>query len=259
MKIKSIYILIGGLLLFCGSSISVSGQDNPESENYENDRSDHWHHHIPHRHHRSNTTTLFFGFSLGINGYLNEGNINLPSELDDLELVYGNSWEFSWHVIKQRIDLYKDRFRLYYGPEFVFSRYRFVNDVTLVPGQSEVTITRDDIDYKKNRLRTVFLTLPVTLEYKAKHGRYGNSFRMAFGASGGILLGAKTRQKSEEFGVQKKKDDFNLNKFRLGLKGQIGFGHVGFFVDYGLTKFFKEDEGPSLNPITFGLVWFWFD
>ena len=63
----------------------------------------------------------------------------------------------------------------------------------------------------------------------------------------------------EENNEPKKIDKVNtglyLENLRYGIRGEVGIGeHVTFFTTYDLNTLFQDGKGPSLNPITFGIV-----
>ena len=48
--------------------------------------------------------------------------------------------------------------------------------------------------------------------------------------------------------------DFYLSNFRYGLRGQMGWRRLDFFVNYDLNPVFYVDTGPKLNTISFGIT-----
>ncbi len=198
--------------------------------------------------------TSWLGLTLGINGFASGGALNLPSELDDFELRYSKSTEWTINLIKQRFDLYKKNVYLEYGPDIVFNIYRFENSTTLVPGQEEVTVVNESVRFSKNRLRITSLSFPVLFDFHTKKGKHGHKFRFGAGAYGNIVLAAMQGQNSKDAEKTRTRDDFNLNKFNYGLMARVGLGPITLFSKYGLTTFFKENEGPNLTPFTFGIV-----
>ncbi len=215
---------------------------------------------IPGKKENGRLTTFWGGLKIGLNGYGTNGKLNLPNDLDNLELNYGRSVEVTLPLLKQRIQLdKKDRIRLFYGPELNFKFYNFTNNVTLIPGGDQLVITEDAVDYKKNRLHTFVLSSPLLLDFKTKQGKGGNSFNFAAGMYGGVVLGANQKQKSKEFGKVRVKDDFNLNKFNYGLMAKVGSGPVSFYAKYSLNSMFKDGQGPELYPFSVGINILTFD
>jgi len=196
--------------------------------------------------------TRYFMLDIGSNTYLSDGKFNLPNELNNMELDYGKSVNINLHLFRQRIGLIGKNLNFMYGLELTWNNYHFAEDITLIHDVDELTIVEENINFKKNAFSTTFLQVPVLLNIETNPNKLSRSFRLSAGVYGGVLLGARTKQKSSEKGKVKIKDDFNLNKFRYGAIGQIGFGCVNFYVDYALNDLFKESQGPELTPISIG-------
>ncbi len=212
----------------------------------------HKHREDDHDHSKDRVRTRHFMLDIGSNTYLSDGKFNLPNELNNMELDYGKSVNINLHLFRQRIGLIGRNLNFMYGLELAWNNYHFSESITLVHDADELTIVEDNINFKKNALGTTFLQLPVLLNIETNPNNLNKSFRLSAGVYGGVLLGARTKQKSSERGKVKIRDDFNLNKFRYGAIGQIGFGCVNFYVDYALNDLFKESQGPELTPISIG-------
>ncbi|MEZ4888615.1 MAG: outer membrane beta-barrel protein [Chitinophagales bacterium] len=198
--------------------------------------------------------TRYFMLDLGFNTYLSDGSFNLPSELNDLDLDYGKSLNVNLHLFRQRIGLIGNNLNFMYGLELAWNNYHFENDITLIHDADALMIVDNNIDFKKNKLATTYLQMPVLFNIETNPRQPEKSFRISGGAYGGLLLGARTKQKSSENGKVKIKDDFNINKFRYGVIGQVGIGPVNFYVDYALNSLFKDGEGPDLRPLSIGFT-----
>ncbi len=191
---------------------------------------------------------------IGFNGYLYNGEVNLPSELNDFELNYGRSININLHLFRHRIGLIGNSFNFMYGLEFAWNNYRFENDVTLLHDVDVVTFEESSVGFKKNKLATTFLQIPVLFNVETNPQKPSKSFRISAGAYGGLLLSSRTKQKTTDNVKVKVKDNFNLNKFRYGVIGEIGLGCVNLYVDYALNGLFKEEAGPELRPFSVGLT-----
>ena len=84
-------------------------------------------------------------------------------------------------------------------------------------------------------------------------------FRIGAGVYGGYRLGSHSKYVIEESGNRDKirdRDHFYLTNFRYGVRGQVGFGDIDFFVMYDLNNVFASGRGPEgakLNAIAFGI------
>jgi Outer membrane protein beta-barrel domain len=192
--------------------------------------------------------TYWFGLDFGFNAIMENGNLNLSAATSDLDMNYGKSTQWKIHVFRQEIDLYKNKVRLIYGPTFEFSRYNFTNAIKFTPNQPSLQINREPegVRHVNNRLYTSWLQVPVMIGYESNPKRKGQSFRAAVGVYGSLLLASNHEYRVEgEANEVNIKDDFNLNTFRYGLTGRIGFGRVTLYADYALNSMFKEDQAPA--------------
>lgn len=206
-------------------------------------------------HQLKKVSTRWILFDIGINTLLQDGSFDFTDEAAPFELAYGKSWNFNIHLFRQRLSLYKNKVNLLYGASFEFYNYRFNDPITLIPNVSPLEVTiNEGIEYKKNKLFTSFISAPLMLNYESNPRHPKKSFHLSIGAFGGLRLGGHTKQKTEEMGKVKIKDDFNLSNVRYGFTSQFGYGPVYFYLNYAANSFFKEGAGPELQPLNFGIT-----
>ena len=190
-------------------------------------------------------------FDIGFSTYLENNSINLSKELDEFELLYNGSLNFNFHLIRHRIPIIKDHASIEYGLSFSWMSYKFANDFRIVPDKLEFTTENDGTVYKKNKLKTTFVEVPILFTLTPGKRK---SFYLSGGVYGGILITSKQKLKAVDGAKSKIKDDFNLNKFRYGFVGRIGVGPLAFYAQYSLTDLFKEGQGPVLQPFNIGVT-----
>ncbi len=202
--------------------------------------------------------TRWLMLDYGISAYRHNGSMDLPAEYMAFDQKYWGSNNWNLHVVKQRVNISNHKLNLMYGLTFEFNRYNFRNNVGLTPNESQVTVVDyDDLQFEDNRLNATYLTVPFMLNFESNPNKRSRSFRVNAGVYGGILLTGRLKQESEDGSIDHKlDDDFNLNPFRYGVATQIGFGRVNFFMNYGLSDLFDEDEngGFDLQPLNFGIT-----
>lgn len=256
MTIKKNVILLQLLLaiilnLLCFSLIAQKGDRDFEDrwEKKKNRNSSHWHGDWDWN---NNWGDVRLGLlDIGFSTYLHDGNLNLPRELDDFDLLYGGSININWHVIRHRVRLIKSDLRFEYGLTLSWMQYKFSNDFRILEDTSPLTLQDDGIDYKKNKLKTTFLEIPFMLTIAPGKRK---SFYLSGGYFVGFLIGSKQKLKTQDGDKTKIKDDFNLNKFRYGVAGRIGLGPIAFYAEIALNDLFKEDQGPQLTPFNIGIT-----
>ena len=119
----------------------------------------------------------------------------------------------------------------------------------------------DSVEYKKNKLTTTYVDIPLELRYRSKPDGRNYSIKAGVGIKAGLLLGSHTKYVGEgrSFGAfqeEVKVKEHNvpeLSKFRYGLTARIGYGPFNLQAFYGLSGLFNEGLGPAMKPISIGL------
>jgi hypothetical protein len=120
----------------------------------------------------------------------------------------------------------------------------------------------DTSHFKKYKVATAFLEVPVELRFTANPEAGGKSFKMALGAKVGTMLAAWTKGKNLQNRsgstindyTEKLKSKRYFNTTRLSVTGRVGYGHFSLFGSYALTPVFKEGVGPKMNTLSVGLT-----
>jgi len=193
------------------------------------------------------------GLSLGLNSFMYKGNTNLPLKYNNLELEALRSWNVNLKLVEAKISLINHQVNLLTGISLDWNNYRFRNNINLSPRTDTLYITRDTIDFKKNKLMTQNLMGHLMLQFESKPGKKGKTFDIGAGGFAGYMLNARTKQVSDARGKNKFEDDFQLNSFRYGLCGRIGYGAFDLYVNYTLNDIFRPNLGPSVQNLSFGL------
>ena len=198
------------------------------------------------------------GFLMGVNGWLSNGSFDMPKGQEYMDLNYGKSLNFQLNPCEKNFHLYKNYINLVVGLGFEWNQYEFSNKTKLTADNSYTSGTIDTsglFTYKKNRLRTIFANVPVLLEFNTSKN-HRKSFHIAFGAVVGYKLGSRTRQILEQNHTDItliRKDDYNINPFRVNAHASIGYHNFTVFADYSLTPLFRNNKGPQLYPFTVGI------
>lgn len=198
------------------------------------------------------------GFSMGVNGWLSNGGFSMPKGQEYMNLNYGKSLNFQLNPFEKDIHLYKNYINLVTGLGFEWNQYEFENRSKLNPDSSYTYGTIDSSNvfrYKKNRLKSTFVNVPLLLEFNTNKNP-NKAFHIAFGVIGGYKLGSRTRQVLENGGDEIRvirKDDYNINPFRLNAHASVGYRNLTLFADYALTPLFERGKGPEVYPFTIGV------
>lgn len=123
------------------------------------------------------------------------------------------------------------------------------------------TNVSDTNHYKKTKLATTYLELPVEFRFSADPLK-GKGFKAAIGVKVGTMINAHTRNtkfqdkngNSLSEHVQKESSKKFFNRNRLSATARAGYGNFSLFGSYQLSALFKDGQGPVVRPFTIGIT-----
>lgn len=198
------------------------------------------------------------GLELGINGLMTpDRSINLPSELDYLDLRYEKSVAVNLNLYQQTLAMMGDVVGLYTGIGLGWNNYRLPNDILLVKGSNELEHIELETDLPyKNKLTLMMVNVPLMLELQTRSHSELSKFHLAAGLNLGVRLSSHTKQVYKIDGKKdkvKSHEDFYINPFRYDLQARLGWGKLNFFASYSLNSLFRDGKGPEVYPFSIGL------
>jgi hypothetical protein len=196
------------------------------------------------------------GIEFGFNNYLTADNtLTLPESIDYMSLHSGKSHNFNFNVAQTSVGLAR-RIGFVTGLGINWNNYRFDKNNNIIKGENGVIEKYDpEMMLKKSKFSTLFLTLPVLLEFQipADH----NHLNIAAGPVGGVKLYSYSKMVFEENDKVKSEDDFSLNLLRYGATARIGYKNVQVYGTYWFTPLFKTGKSPGgieLYPFEIGIA-----
>lgn len=196
----------------------------------------------------------FSRFDLGLSKYLDNNSFTLSPENSFLE-------NKTWKTINVAFDVFQlqyrvtSNFKVYLAGGFDWNHIRLKQNINILPDQPSLTYEPSDIDYEKNRLTSTYLRIPLGLQFRTNDDNRGRRLYFTAGPEIGFLLNGKLKQKSDEQGKEKVKDDFNFNPFRYGAYARLGYGDFGVFTKYYFSDVFADGQGPTeLKNLSFGFM-----
>lgn len=209
--------------------------------------------------------TDWFNTQIGLNGVINgAGDVTFNGSTEsggqttnyaNLDISTGKSINFHLHFVQQALNLYKGKVRLVYGVGIDFNNYRFIDDVDLVADSDPLATMMSTNDYKKNKLVTQYLSAPVMLDFNI--GRDGDGLKIAGGPTFQYLVGSHQKQKWDGPNGKtkiKNRDDYNLEKYRMGYEVQFGYGSFVLYGKYFPNNMFKAGQGPEARAFSAGIL-----
>ncbi len=235
---------------------------------------------------RVERTTHHFNIDLGINNWLDDGqfpdNDNAPYSVKPFGSWYValNSVNKTW--VGGPIFLEWGMGISWYNWKLQDPDFRFEEGVNANDEPQIVMTSNPDINGIKSKLTASFINVHAVPMFDFSRGRkkvtsYESSgvrvkrysrkgFRFGLGAYAGYRLGAHTKFRFKENGSNdrdKESDNFFMENFRYGLRGQVGWKGMELFAMYDLNEVFAPGRGPTnpvtgqpakLNAITFGVT-----
>lgn len=193
------------------------------------------------------------GVEFGYNNYVNEDfKFDVPDQYGYLDLRTGKSVCWNVNFFGYGFKLVDEHLMLGTGLGIAFRNYYFsTQDSILVPNASTVSASPATAPWFKNKLSTNYLTVPLMLEYNTS--KYNeNSFHIAAGMVFNLKMGTNLKTKSNDI-KSKVKNEYNTRTVEWDARVQVGYGVLNLFATYSLNSLFKNDQGPQLNPMTFGI------
>ena len=117
-------------------------------------------------------------------------------------------------------------------------------------------------NYKKYKLSTAYLEVPVELRFIAKPETPNKSLKAAIGVKVGTLLNAHTKGKNLQTSAGGKLAGFTLkesskvyfNTTRLAATARVGYGIFSIFGAYNITGIFKDGVAPDTKLLQVGIT-----
>jgi hypothetical protein len=116
------------------------------------------------------------------------------------------------------------------------------------------TATNVVLKYTKDKMVYTYLDFPFEIRYKADNG-----FKVAAGLKYGALMGFHLKYKGDDpngkLGLIKIKESTttNLQSSRYGVTFAVGYKSLMFNGYYQLSKVYRDNMGPDMNPISVGI------
>jgi len=198
------------------------------------------------------------GIGLGFANVTNPNNLSLTS-VNGFELKSEDSYEFSINIFEKILPVFRNNIGITTGMGFNSQKYFLDNNKHLVEtnGITSAIPAPDGINYKYSRLKVVYLTFPLLIEFQPTIGNDHTSY-IAAGLVGGIKLLSSSKVKyenSEGYTIRSvEARGLNVAPLTLDYLVQAGIGNFGVYAKYSPFNLFQQDKGPEVRPISLGLI-----
>ncbi len=115
--------------------------------------------------------------------------------------------------------------------------------------------------FKKYKLATAYLEIPVELRFCADPANDKKSFKAAIGVKVGTLLNVHTKGKTLQDKTDKTINSYiakesskrYFNGTRLSVTARVGYGLFSVFGSYQINNLLKDGVGPEIKPFQVGI------
>lgn len=205
----------------------------------------------------------WLGFDFGWNNYVDRTDYGTagvndfvpgqPEATKDMfSLRGGKSVNVNIWPVLVKVNLIDRYLGLRTGLGIEMNNYRYTKSISYKNDISRTYVFRDTVQFKKNKLFSEYLTIPVMFTVESNPAHTGRSFHFATGATFGYLIKSRTKQVSHARGEVKNNDPFNLEQFRTSLRTEIGYGPVRLYGSYSFTPI--HQYGLEQYPFSIGIV-----
>jgi hypothetical protein len=205
----------------------------------------------------SNLSTNWWIFDIGFSNWVDNSDYGAAAASgfvapgiteEQMKLKTGKSRNVNIWVFMQRLNIAKHVLNLKYGLGLELNNYHFdYENILFLKNPTFISQATEDFD--KVKLAADYITVPLMLNINFTPRR-SNGFGISAGISAGYLYSARYKVKVDD-DVDKLKDDFDLERFKLSYIGEISLGPVRLYGSYALDNMW--DKGLDMTPYTLGL------
>jgi Outer membrane protein beta-barrel domain len=137
-------------------------------------------------------------------------------------------------------------------------------EVDITANKSKLPFVRTDtgFNYKKYKLATAYLEIPLELRFTADPSNPNKSIKAAIGVKLGTLLNAHTKGKTLQNSAgtkingltEKENSKAFFNTTRIAATARLGYGIFSLYGAYSLTSLFKDGVAPDTKLVQIGLT-----
>lgn len=201
------------------------------------------------------------GIEFGFNGFAKADYSNYPAtEQNFLNNDIFRSNTLNINLLQYSLGLQQTRntIGLITGIGLSLQSYRLNNNTTLVTDEGRKVHPQTEYfqSNQKSKLSSVYLDVPLLVEFQVPVRNYENRFFLSVGVTGSKRLETHTKVKYRKDGKREKlksPGDYSLPDYKIAATVRIGYRRVNLFASADLLPMFQEMRGPVLYPYTFGV------
>jgi len=207
--------------------------------------------------HNHNMDAHWAGIGFGL-ANVTDAFLNLSSQASfDLEDI--KSREYFLNFSEVILPIFRNNVGITSGFGFDWRNYYFTDNMHLeeTAGVVSTTPAPEGINYKYSRLRTVYFTIPLMLEWQPTFGDNHKSY-LAAGVVGGIRTLAASKVKYEDANGHNVKivegRGLNVAPLTLDYIAKAGIDDFSIYGKYSPFGIFQKNKGPEVRAVSIGVV-----
>lgn len=183
-----------------------------------------------------------------------QGQLN---NVNGVSLKSETSNEFYFNLMEKIVPIYRNNLGLTTGMGLNWKNFYLDTDQYFaeVNGITSLYDAAEGVNYSYSRLRMLYLTIPLLLEWQPDFGSRHRLFVSA-GVVAGIntMASFKARYKQGTSTRYQKEKGLNAAPITMDYMGQIGYGSWSAYVKYSPFSIFQSQKGPDIRPVSVGLT-----
>ena len=205
----------------------------------------------------SNISTNWWIFDIGFSNWVDNSNYAAAAASgfvapgiteEQMKIKTGKSRNVNIWIFMQRLNIAKHVVNLKYGLGLELNNYHFDYE-NIIFLKNPTFISQASEDFDKVKLAADYITVPIMLNFNFTPTR-SKGFGISAGISAGYLYSARYKVKADD-DVDKLKDDFDLERFKLSYIGELSLGPIRLYGSYAFDNMW--DKGLDMTPYTVGL------
>lgn len=198
------------------------------------------------------------GLEFGPTMLLNEAMKNSFPNDPQWESDPGKSFSWNLNLLEHKFAIYRNNVGITTGLGINWTRVD-LKQYVLNTNADSLWATVDTVsNFDRNKLRAIYLTAPLMVEFCTNADGDDDGFYLAAGVIGGVRIGSsvKTKIETDKRDVKDKtRGTYALNAFRLDAAVKLGYEDWGVFANYNVLPLFDTDKTAAVYPLTFGLTY----
>ena len=201
------------------------------------------------------------GVEFGVNGFSNADYGMYPEDRNGFlknDLLRSNTLNLNVLQYSRVIQQIRSTIGLVTGLGLSLQSYHLNKNTTILVDESN-KIYPETLFFdsnQKSKLGTVFLDVPLLLEFQIPVHHSANRFYVSTGLVGAKRLEAHTKIKYRKDGHREKLKSpgtYSIRDYKVSGTLRMGYRSVHLFANYDLVPLFDERKGPVLYPFSLGL------